>query len=218
MNPSCREVRRDLPAFAATDLEAASAARVRAHLVACNACRIEAATAARAARALATAGPLPARCDDAFFTSLHATITAATRAPAAAGASPQRLNGTHLVAASVLFAAGLALSLLPSQGGGLHARPPIRIAADLRDAMAAPPGPGRATMLPLGQEQWLGPHHGLMGRLEFRTLEQFETEGFAVRPPSQDQSFRAARRPAPGDAEPVQGPVPATGSPPAPRR
>jgi len=55
-------------------------------------------------------------------------------------------------------------------------------------------------MLPLGQEQWLGPHPGLMGRLEFRTLEQFEGDGVQLRPPSQDQAYPSARRVAPAQA------------------
>lgn len=210
MNATCLGIRRDLPAFAARDLDADTAARVRAHLVDCNACRIVAAAAGRAAQALQAARELPEACDDAWFAGLHQSILAAAAggAKAPATARPARRRTASVVAAAALFAAGLVVSATASREGGLHVRPPIRIAGDAPDAGSGPAGAGRASMLPLGQEQWLGPHHGLMGRLELRTLEQLETEEFQLRPPSQDQSFPKARRLAP-EAGPAAGSVPA---------
>lgn len=196
MSSTCRSVRRALPAFAAGDLDAEAAARVRVHLVACNGCRLDAAAGARAARALQEARALPEACDEAWFSELHHAILTAAKSGVGQTALHRsaRRRTASAVAAAALFVAGLAVSGASSREGGLHVRPPIRIAGDAPDAAG---GAGRASMLPLGQEQWLGPHPGLMGRLEFRTLEQFETEGFQLRPPSQDQSFRSVRRLAP---------------------
>ena len=196
MNSSCRSIRGALPAFAAEDLDAETAARVRTHLVGCNACRVAAAAAARAARALQSSGPLPAACDAAWFEGLHRSITSAVGMDAPVVAVPRTRRTASVAAAAALFVAGLAASAGWSAGGGLHTRPPIRIAGDVPEAAAA----GRASMLPLGQEQWLGPHPGLMGRLEFRTLEQFEGDGVQLRPPSQDQAYPSARRVAPAQA------------------
>lgn len=198
MSASCRRIRRALLAFAARDLDADAAARVRAHLRDCNACRIEAAAAARAAQALQEARDLPEACDPAWFAGMHQSIleAAAATPTAPAVARPARRRTASMVAAAALFAAGLAVSAVPSRSSGLHVRPPIRIAGEAPDAA----GNGRASMLPLGQEQWLGPHHGLMGRLELRSLEQLETEGFEVRPPSQDRLYPSAARSAPAAA------------------
>jgi len=202
----CRAVRGLLGAFAATDLEAAVEGQVRNHLVRCNPCRLEAARAARAAQALQAVSALPAACDDAFFAAMHQEVVASVRGEAVAPAPAPLRRRTSVVAAAALFAAGFAVSLVLPRDGGLHVRPPIRIAPDARDGSAPSAGGGRTSMQPLGQEQWLGPHPGLMGRLELRSLEQMESEGFQVRPPSQDQSFPRRSRVGTG-TEPAPDPA-----------
>lgn len=101
----CARIARQLPWFAGGDLDAAAAADVRAHLLACARCRAQAATLHQAVRRLGGVAGMPAPgTDEAMFAAMHQHILA--RVADAVPAPERKLWPVAAAAACLLLAVG----------------------------------------------------------------------------------------------------------------
>lgn len=200
MSSSCRTVREQLPWFAGDDLDARTAAEVRAHLVDCLACRREASVLQRATAALGScadaAGTAETPAATAMFADLHRSIVAAVAAePAPRGTVAagllRRATGWHpgwrvVVAASVLVAVGfwggIAAADRRADGasrmldaGGPHA-------LDAGTPLVVPYAGPRVALRPLAEDRGDEVEAGPSGLLVRRALRQLVDDGVPVPP------------------------------------
>lgn len=194
----CARVREQLPWFTGGELDASTAASVRAHLVDCYACRREAALLQRSHAALAalgTADETPAEAT--MFADLHRDIVAAVAAETvpsvpAGGRASWWATGRALVAAAILVVVGFwGGTLVGDQRNlGVDSRPPSTLASQpaSRTVVGESPrvvpyaGP-RVELRPLGDDRGddeveVGPS-GLLVR---RALRQLVDDGVPVPP------------------------------------
>lgn len=96
---TCAQIARQLPWFVGDDLDAAAAAAVRAHLLACARCRAQAATLRQVVRRLGAIAdaPVPA-ADEAMFAAMHRRILERV-----AGAAPRVEHSRWLVVAAAVL-------------------------------------------------------------------------------------------------------------------
>lgn len=195
---SCGPVREQLPWFAGGELDASTAASVRAHLVDCHACRGEAAVLQRshaALGALAVGDETPAEA--AMFADLHRDILAAVAAEpspslATGGRASWWASGRALAAAAVLvvvgFWGGIVVGDRRDPGAGARllstsaAQPGSRTVVG-ESPRVVPYAGARVELRPLGEDRGddeveVGPS-GLLVR---RALRQLVDDGVPVPP------------------------------------
>jgi len=200
---TCDDVRRNLEWFVGDDLDAGSAAQVRAHLRECVVCRNDAASlqqAIKGLRGLATAGHPDV--DDAMFTAMHASIVERIDAESHALG---RVRGRGwwrvlpLAAAAAVFAIGW-WSVRGLDGGSVFDRPPLGTLVDHGVPVKVVPWSGpRVPLQPLGDERsepdaasgGVGP--GMMGRWRLRTLEGVDPSARSATPQRVDVPDEALR-------------------------
>lgn len=193
---SCGGVREQLPWFAGGELDASTAARVRAHLVDCHACRCEAAVLQRSHAALgafAAVDETPA--ETAMFADLHRDILAAVAAEPAPSVptgnrSSWRAAWRAFAAAAILVVVGFWCGTVVGdrRNGGGDSRPVVaadpvsgsRTAAG-ESPMVVPYAGPRVALRPLGEDRGgddveVGPS-GLLVR---HALRQLVDEGVPV--------------------------------------
>ena len=195
---SCGSVREQLPWFAGGELDASTAASVRAHLVDCHACRGEAAVLQRshaALGALAVGDETPA--ETAMFADLHRDILAAVAtepAPsvATAGRASWWASGRALAAAALLvvvgFWGGTIVGDQRHPGGDVRLPSPSAAQPASRTVVGESPrvvpyAGARVELRPLGEDRGddeveVGPS-GLLVR---RALRQLVDDGVPVPP------------------------------------
>jgi anti-sigma factor RsiW len=173
---TCAQIARQLPWFVGDDLDAAAAAAVRAHLLACTRCRAQAATLRQAVRRLGAFAdaPVPA-ADEAMFAAMHRRILerVAGEVPA-----PARSHWLVAAAAAVLL---LAVGWWAIGTGRAPTPPSPRLATPA----AFEPGPGEEV-----RRQTLDSAHAVGGDdfvdgpgiLWRDRLRQFVDEGMVLPP------------------------------------
>ncbi|MBM4062480.1 MAG: hypothetical protein FJ265_15495 [Planctomycetes bacterium] len=180
----CRAILDQLPLFAGGDLDASTAAAVKAHLRLCCACRREAASLLQALKALRGAGVPDDVADAAGSADLHGAIVGAVMADVVAREGRSvALRRAARVAAAAAAALSLFLGgwwLVRSEPDPLFVRGPLVQNVDWSGPKAVPWSGGRVQLRPLGLDgrdaggAGEGAAPGMLGRFRLRTLDAVE--------------------------------------------